>query len=288
MRQKIQYASMPARLLAGAGRMFMRSYFGHITGIVLSSLNALFSDIRQRRLQTGQIISQAYFTGVEAFPLISLVAILLGSLTILQALTVMPKVGFGDFFGNLMVLVIIRELGPILTAFLIAGRTGSALAAYLSYSKVGSEVDALETMGIDPIRFLVMPSMAGGMLAVLFMTALFNGLAVFVGFLIVKILTIMLGEMFPVDLQWDIFYTSILSALSWADIVMAFVKPLVFGAIIAANASYYGLHISRDIREVPQSTSKSVVRSFIMIVITDMLLSLVYIFEYLSTLSTVI
>jgi phospholipid/cholesterol/gamma-HCH transport system permease protein len=283
-----QYVTPVAKFLSGVGHFFLDSYLGKISIILWKSAGALWQDIRTGRLQVQQIIQQTYFTGVEALPLVGLIALLLGSLTILQAMTVMPKVGFSDFFGSLMVIVINRELGPILTAFIIAGRTGSALAAYLSYMKVGQEIDALESMGIDPIRFLVMPAAVGAMLAVLTCTVFFNAIAIFMGFFSVKMFTLFFPDVFPIELQWSIYSNSLLGALSWPDLVMTLVKPLFFGAIISANAAYYGISIRRDIRQVPQAASKSVVSSFIIIVIGDIILSSIYIVEYMSNLSGVL
>ena len=122
-----QHYNPLGRLFYRLGRLWINSYVGKLLGIIFKSIGALFSIDRKRfRTEFRQIVMQVFFTGIEALPLIALIAIVLGTLTITQALTVMPKMGFTDFFGNLMVIIIIRELGPVLTAFLIAGRTGSA------------------------------------------------------------------------------------------------------------------------------------------------------------------
>ncbi len=281
--------SLPARILFRVGGLWMRSMPGKISAILFKAMIAFFTiDNRRFRTEFRQIIGQVYFTGIEAVPLIALVAILLGSLTITQAMTVMPKVGFSDFFGNLMVIVIIRELGPVLTAFLIAGRTGAALAAYLGNMKVESEVDALETMGIDPIKYLVMPAMIGGMVALLILNTLFSALAIVVGFIVAKLLITFLQNIFEIQLMWSHYLDSILMVLKPMDFVMVILKPMIFGGIIAANACLFGMGVQKDVREVPKATSKSVVYSFIFVVLADLLLSTVYIFEYLRGISSVI
>lgn len=280
--------SILGKMISRLGVLSMESIPGQLLIIFWKSMKVLFKDIRRRKLKIQPIIQQTYFSGIEAIPFIALIAIVLGTITIIQALTVMPKVGFGDFFGNLMVIVINRELGPILTAFIIAGRTGSSLTTYIAYMKVNSEVDALETMGINPYRYLIMPAVIGAMLAVLTCTIVFNAVAIFVGFVVVKLSSLMFVDFLTIQLQWDVYYTSILDAFSWADPIMIVVKPLVFGAIIATSAVFYGMAIKNDIRAVPQSTSKSVVQSFTLIVIADILLSGLYIFEYISKLSGMI
>jgi len=278
-----EHYSFPARVLYHLGRVWLSSLPGQLLTLLMKALVAFFTiDNRRFRTELKQIILQVYFTGIEAVPLIFLVAMLLGTLTITQALTYMPKVGFGDFFGNLMVIVIIRELGPILTAFLIAGRTGSALSAFLGNMKVESEVDALETMGIDPIKYLVMPSVIGGMIAMLIINTFFSTVAIVVGFFAAKLLlaTIM-QNLVESKLIWDNYFESILMGLKPMDFVMVVIKPMIFGAIIAVNACYFGLSTKNDVREVPKATSRSVVFSFIFVVVADLILSLAYILEYL-------
>ncbi|HSQ41862.1 MAG TPA: ABC transporter permease [Fibrobacteraceae bacterium] len=288
-REHKEFYSWPAKFLAWLGILWLNSLPGKLSAIIFKGLHAFFT-IDQRRFRTEfrQIVLQTFFTGIEALPLITVVAVLLGTLTITQAMTVMPKVGFGDFFGNLMVIVIIRELGPVLTAFLIAGRSGAALAAYLGNMKVESEADALETMGIDPIKYLVMPALIGGMVALFIMNAIFSSVAIVVGYFAAKVLTTILHNFFEVQMMWDHYLSSILLELHPMDFLMLFLKPALFGALITANACQFGLSVQQDVREVPKATSRSVVYSFISVVLMDLLLSLAYIFDYLHGLNSVL
>jgi phospholipid/cholesterol/gamma-HCH transport system permease protein len=278
-----EYYSIPARILFWMGAIWLRSLPGKLSTLFFKAIFAFFTiDTRRFRTEFRQIILQIYFTGIEAFPLVGMVAVLLGSLTIIQAMTVMPKVGFGDFFGNLMVIVIIRELGPVLTAFLIAGRSGAGLAAYIANMKVESEVDALETMGIDPIKYLVMPALIGGMFAMLIMSVMFSTVAIVVGFLVAKSIIFLLPNVFEMKLMWGHYLESILLGLRRMDFLMLVVKPVIFGGIITANACLFGMSVKNDVREVPKATSKSVVFSFTFVVLADLLLSMFYWIGYLS------
>jgi phospholipid/cholesterol/gamma-HCH transport system permease protein len=199
-----------------------------------------------------------------------------------------PKVGFGNFFGNLMIIAIVRELGPILTGFLIAGRSGSSLTTRIASMKVNSEVDALETLGISHIRFLVMPALIGGIIAMLIANCFFCLSAIGTGFLISKIATIVLEGFFKVQLDWSSYSLSILAALKPVDFIMGFLKPCIFASIIVTNACYYGTRIQNDPRAVPIATSQSVVSSFFLIVASDLPLSFAYILEYINSVSSVI
>lgn len=284
-----QHYNFIGRIFFGLGKRWLNSYLGKLFAIIFKTIGALLSiNVRRFRTEFRQIVMQVYFTGVEALSLIAIIATVLGTLTITQALTVMPKVGFTDFFGNLMVIIIVRELGPVLTAFLIAGRTGSALAAYVGNMKVESEVDALETMGIDPIKYLIMPAMVGGIIALIILSTLFSTIAIVVGFLVAKVWVVVMQSVLEGKLMWGHYLNSILLSLKSVDFIMLIIKPLVFGALIASNACLFGMNVEKDIREVPKSISRSVVYSFITIIIADLVLSLIYFVGYMQSIAKVI
>ncbi len=231
---------------------------------------------------------QTFFTGVEIFPILFVVATLFGTIVIIEVISMMGKMGFSDVVGSLIVVVIIRELGPILTAFLIAGRSGSSLTTYIGSMVINSEVDALATMGVDPIRFLVMPGLIGGCIALFVMNIFFSASAICVGFLVTKGAVALSGNMLNIQLTWSYLSHEILSAISMMDFVFIIVKPLVFGAIITTNACYQALNITRDVRQVPKAVSRSVIKSFLYVVLADVFLSLIYFVEYMNNLSTII
>jgi phospholipid/cholesterol/gamma-HCH transport system permease protein len=231
---------------------------------------------------------QTFFTGVEIFPVLFVVATLFGTIVIVEIMTMMGKMGFSDVVGNLMVVVIIRELGPILTAFLIAGRSGSSLTTYVGSMVIDSEVDALATMGVDPIRYLVMPGLIGGTIATFIMTIIFSGSAIGAGYLVIKGLTAITGNALNLQLTWDYLSTEILKALSMTDFIFIVIKPIVFGCIITTNACYQAMNIPRDIRQVPKATGKSVIKSFFYIVCADVILSLFYFLDYFNEISKII
>ena len=231
---------------------------------------------------------QTYFTAVEIFPILFVVATLFGTITIIEVISMMGKMGFADFVGNMIVVVVIRELGPILTAFLIAGRSGSSLTTYMGSMVINYEVDALATMGVNPIRFLVMPSLIGGCIAMLIMNIFFSASAIVVGYFVTKGAILLSGNALNIQLTWTYLSTEILNAISLSDFVFVILKPLVFGAIITTNACYQALNIQRDVRQVPKATSRSVVKSFLYVVIADVFLSVYYFVEYMNNLSTLI
>ena len=280
--------TLVGKLFHHLGMFFMTRTLGQQVCLFFRAIASIFSKTRSFKTDSRNIILQTFFTGVEIFPILFIVATLFGAVVIVEVMTLMGKMGFDDVVGSLVVVVIIRELGPILTAFLIAGRSGSSLTTYVGSMVINSEVDALATMGVDPIRYLVMPGLIGGSIATLIMTIFFSGSAIGAGFLITKAAIFLSGNALNLQLTWDYLSNEILKALTTMDFVLIIIKPLVFGCIITINACYQALDIAHDVRQVPKATSRSVIKSFLYIVCADVVLSLFYFVDYMNNLSNII
>ncbi|MBR4783930.1 MAG: ABC transporter permease [Fibrobacter sp.] len=270
------------------GMFLLRRNAGQEVALFVRAIVSIFSKNRSFKADAKNIIMQTFFTGVEIFPILFVVATLFGTVVIIEVISLMGKVGFSDVVGGLMVVVIIRELGPILTAFLIAGRSGSSLTTYIGGMVINSEVDALATMGVDPIRYLVMPGLIGGSIATFIMTIIFSSSAICAGFLMTKIAIFITGNAINVQLTWSYLSSEILKAMTFTDFIFIVVKPLIFGCIITTNACYQAMNIPRDIRQVPKATGKSVIKSFFYIVCADVFLSLFYFIDYFNEISKII
>ena len=280
------------------GIFILKRTIGQQIALFFRTISSIFASSHNFKTDSRNIILQTFFTGVEIFPPLFIVASLFGTVVIIEVISLMGKVGFSDIVGDLMVVVIIRELSPIITAFMIAGRTGSSLTTYIGSMVINSEVDALATMGINPIRYLVMPSVIGGAIATVIMNIIFSASAIGAGFLVTKGLIFLGGFMSNLqminvnapDLQitWSYLSAEILKALTIPDFVFSIIKPLVFGIIITINACFQALNIKRDIRQVPKATSRSVIMSFLYIVLADAVFLLYYVKNYMDNLSQII
>jgi phospholipid/cholesterol/gamma-HCH transport system permease protein len=153
---------------------------------------------------------------------------------------------------------------------------------------INDEVDALATMDVNPVRFLVMPSLIGGCVAMLIMNIFFSLSAICGGYLLTKGAIVFAGNMMNIQLTWDYLSTEILKALQIFDFTYIIIKPIVFGAIITTNACYQALNIPRDVRQVPKAVSRSVIKSFLYVVIADGILSLYYFVDYVNNLNQLI
>lgn len=273
---------------AWLGNAFLNTTLGKLCSLFVGTFFSVFSSGKNVRTDFRNIVRQVFFTGVEIFPVLFVVAAIFGTVVIVETISFMSRVGFSDVVGNVLAAVVVRELGPVFTAFLIAGRSGSALATMLGSMQINSEVDALASMGVNPVRYLVMPALFGGTIAVFVMNICFSVSAIGGGFLTAKILNMLVGHMAHVQLTWEFLSKSIVQALSLTDFVLMIVKPLVFGVIIVINSCYQGFRVQRDVRNLPKAASRSVIYSFLYIVIADALLSMFYIFQYMGEVSKII
>jgi phospholipid/cholesterol/gamma-HCH transport system permease protein len=248
-----------ATLDAGANLVAIGSLFLTTLGILLrpsrSSIMAVFS----------QFSRQMLYTGVEALGLVSAIAFVAGSTIIMQAMTNMPKFGVSEYFGNILVIAVVRELGPFFTSIVVIGRSGAALASHIGTMRVNKEVAALEVMGIDPVYFLVMPALAGMVGAMICLNVYFDMVAIVGGLIVAS---------FTVDVPFTIFLVKVLDAFTSVDILISTLKSTVFGVIIAIVSCHYGLRVA-TIRGVPQAAIKSVVGSMTGIIVVSVIVTVI-------------
>lgn len=276
-------SSIVARGLRAVGEFWNDHLFGRILSLLWAVSTCLFRGRRATWRSLREIfVQQLYFTGVEAVPIVVGLATLLGGVTIVQAATVLPRIGTSDFLGDVMVLVILRELAPLFTGFLVAGRTGSALATYLGTMKVNYEVDALESMGIDPVRFLVLPAVLGSIAAMVCLSLLFTGVAILGGYAAALGLAKMFPAVLGLDMPFLVFLSRTIGALAFLDLIVIVLKPIVFGLVVALLACHNGLSLGISLHEVPQGTRRAVVQAFVAVVLIDGMFAALFVVPQLS------
>jgi len=198
-------------------------------------------------------INQIRFTAVHAVGLVVFLSGILSFLVISQAVRELGRYGATDFIGTLIVVAIVRELGPLITALTVAGRSGTAIAAELATNKVLGEVRALEAMGIDPRQYLVLPRFLGGLVSVFVLLVVFDVVAVSSGYAAAHF-NGMSGPR----------YTEIvLRSLAIKDVWLTVAKALTFGAIVGIVPSYFGLAVRGAPTEIPVAASRATVASIV-------------------------
>ncbi len=214
------------------------------------------------------ILLQISRAGVRLLPMVSFVAFVLGLVVIGQTVSLLNRFGAQDWAGTVMVTVIVRELGPLVTAFLVLARVGTVIVIELSTNRATGEVEALEALGIDPIHFLVMPRVLGLAAAIFSLTVYMIIVSLVSGYLF--------AFLQDVPLRPGEYLNQLTAALRWEDFALLALKTISFGSIIATVTCFHGLARPVRLEEVGQVTSNAVVSSVIGCVLLDALFISVY------------
>lgn len=204
--------------------------------------------------------------GVDALPITMLIGFLLGLIMAFQSAMPMKQFGAEIFVANLVSLSLLRELGPLMTAVVLAGRSASAFAAEIGTMKVNEEINALNTFGMDPVRFLVIPRVLA-VIAVAPLLTLFANIAGLGGGAIV-----MLSLRFP----FITYVNQVLSVTDLTDLTSGLLKSVVFGLLVAAVGCLRGLQTRTGASAVGDSTTRSVVGAILLIALADGVFAVVY------------
>lgn len=254
------------RVIAYIGRKAIVS-FNHMLDLLAFTYRMLVSAISRpkenRALVNRLIMQQLYLAAVQALPFIVPIALIVGSAIIIQ-FTVLS----GQYdFGRISVLLIVREVGPFLTAMLVILRTTTAVTVEVSYMRVSQKLDGLEMRGMDPIHIVCVPRMVGITSALLGLFIVFALVSIFGGYAIVWLVTyIPLGN----------FLHQIAKAISLTDIAVGIIKALLFGIAITASSIYRGLEVKHDITEVPLATSRAAIECFLYCLVINGFISTIF------------
>ena len=213
------------------------------------------------------VAAQIYFTGVQALPLVCGLAVVTGGLVLLQGVFNLQMFGGANWLGQILVVIIVRELGPLLTALVVIARSGTAIASEVGNMRANREIEALEAMGIHPLSYIVFPRLIGGVVSLVCLTFFFIVSALAGGYLV---------TLFAVDLSLSFYFESLANSLSFADGFLFLLKTTVSGVMIFMIASLCGLSVQRSPTEVPVATTQAVVRSIMAVVIFHFSVSVLY------------
>ncbi len=243
--------------------MATQNLIDDIVGLV-SFTGHLFADLvwsvrNPKQVRWGDFINAAVEAGISALPIVGLVAFLIGVILSFQAAIGMEQFGAVSFVGPLAALGIVREMGPLITAILLAGRSSAAFAAEIGTMTVNSEVDALVSGGLSPIRFLVVPRVLAGILVAPILTLFADIVSIFSSMLTMTIYGI----------PFINFYNGMLAAVDVEDILSGLVKATLFGVVVSAMGCLRGMQTGTGAAAVGISATRAVVSSIVMIVLVD-------------------
>jgi phospholipid/cholesterol/gamma-HCH transport system permease protein len=218
-----------------------------------------------RPKQVSKVIQQIYFIGAKSTMIIMLVGLFTGMVMGLQSYRALVKVGAEGALGTLVALSLVRELGPVLTAIMIAARAGSAITAEIGIQRISEQIDALDTMRIDPLRYLISPRIAASIISFPLLTALFDLIGIAGGYISGVLL---LGA------NAGTYLRRVEASMEMKDVTEGFIKAIVFAVIVSTVCCYQGYfaHMRTDshgAKAVGLATTSAVVLSCVLILVAD-------------------
>ncbi len=248
--------------------LFFSSY---VLGFLLLAANLFywgFTDImRPWARRRGEVVNQAVLIGVNAVLIVVFLSFVIGYVIALHSASYLRDYGANIFIVDLVVFSIMSQMGPLITAILVAGRSGSAIAAEIGTMKVTAELDAIKTMGLNPLRFVVVPKLYASMLTIPFLIVFANVAGIAGGGLAAQVY---------LDIAPEIFINRMQDIMMSKDLYTALVKSQVYAAIIVLTGSFYGLRVERGAEGVGKMTTVAVVVSLTLVILADSILGVIF------------
>lgn len=247
-----------ARLLGAVGRSVFR-LLGH-AGRLAIFMGATVTRPIHRRFGGWELVSQLSFVGAGSIAVVTLSAVFTGLVLVLQGYGALVRFGSENLVGSLVALSLTRELAPVLTALMVTARAGSAMTATIGNMAVTEQIDALDALAVDPLKYLVLPRLLATAVALPLLAALFSVAGIAAGYLLgVNVL----------GLDGLAFMSHVRSSVEWKDVWVGLCKALVFGVVIAAIATFRGVQTRGGARGVGHATSRTVVETAVLILCGD-------------------
>ena len=224
------------------------------------TLTALFALRRPPTLMV--FYRQVYFTGLEAFNRMALIAVFIGAVIIMQTSNI-----FGAnavLLGKILSWTVLRELGPLFAAVLVIARSGVAMTSELATMKLSGEIDTLKRMGINPIDYLIVPRITGCIVTLALLTVYLQAAAIFGGLILCSLV---------IEISIPQALSALVAAVELSDIFLSLMKSLMFGSVAGSIVCLQGLSVTSSITEIPQATIRAVMRSFLAVFVINGLIT---------------
>ncbi len=239
----------------------LTSFLGQTVVVLLRSF------IQPRRIRFTALVAQMEQTGLNALPIVGLISFLVGLVLAYQGADQLSRFGAQVFTVNLVAIGVLREMGILLTAIIVAGRSGSAFTAQIGTMKVNEEIDAMRTIGLDPMEVLVLPRVLGLILVMPLLTFYADIMGLMGGAVMV---------IFSLDFSLTQFLRQLSEATKLQDFWVGMIKAPLFAAIIAIVGCFEGLRVSRSAESVGRQTTRAVVEAIFLVIVLDALLSIFF------------
>jgi len=262
-------ASAPGRLarLGGHAMTALQGSVGYLAFVGEASVALLRSLVDPRRLRWRVILHNMQSAGVDALPITGFLSFLMGMVIAYQGADQLQRFGANIFVVDLVALAMLRELSPLLTAIIVAGRSGSAYTAQIGTMKVTEEIDALRTIGVGPLEQLVLPKLIALVVVLPLLTVYTNVTGVFGGMVMAR------GKL---DITFPMFLDRLDEAIAISSYWTGISKAPVFAMIIALIGCYRGFHVTGSAESVGEQTTMSVVQAIFLVIVTDAIFSIIF------------
>lgn len=253
------------------GQQVSRFFSSYLFDFLLLAANVFYwsvNDIFKRKTRReGEFVNQAVQIGVNAVLIVVFLSFVIGYVMALQSAGQLRSFGANIFVVDLVVIAVMSQMGPLITAVLVAGRSGSSIAAEIATMKVTSELDALKTMGLDPIRFVVVPKLYACLFTMPFLVILANVAGVTGG---------AFSAYQYLDITPEVFINRAAEVMTNKHIITSFVKSQVYASIVVLTGSFYGFRVIRGAEGVGKVTTQSVVVAISLVIVADSILGLLF------------
>jgi phospholipid/cholesterol/gamma-HCH transport system permease protein len=251
------------------------SFFGQLRYFIVLSADIFFYSFRsifkREGRKAGSVYQQIILMGNNAIPIVALLSFLIGLILSLQSAAQLRQFGANIYLVDLIVIGMILEMGPMITAVIVAGRSGSAIAAEISTMKITEELDALQVMALNPLKYVVAPKMLAMTVSLPILTIIANLVGIFGGFII--------GVLY-LDLSPDIFFNRAVDVMTLPYWRQSILKSVLFSWLIVLIGAHFGFNVKGGAEGVGKAATASVVAAIFAVIMTDAFLSLIFYFEF--------
>lgn len=254
-------------LALGRNSLSVLSFMGGLTNLAFQCFYWTFIPPFKRE----RFFEQSKRSGVDSLPIVSLLALFIGIILALQTAVQMQRLGSEMYIASIVALSLVRELGPVITALVVAGRVGAAFAAEIGSMQVTEQIDALETLATNPIKYLVVPRFLALTFMLPLLTVYADIIGIFGGYLIC---------VFKLGISSSMYLHITYTSLLFKDLFTGLFKAVIFGMIIAFVSCYQGFNVEGGAEGVGRATRNAVVATFILIITADCFFTALFYFIF--------
>lgn len=239
----------------------LKDFFEEITALTMFAIR-FFKEVVRPPYEFNEFVKQSYLIGYKSFPLVAITGLIMGLVLTIQSRPTLAQFGAESWLPAMVAVSIIREIGPVITALIFAGKVGSGIGAELASMKVTEQIDAMEVSGINPFKYLVVTRILSAtfMLPVLVVAA--DAISLYGAYI---------GVNLEGDVSFHLFFLQVFEKLSFTDVFPAIIKTFFFGFMIALLSCYKGFNANKGTEGVGQAANSAVVLASLSIFIIDMI-----------------